>query len=66
MLRIRGDLGPAEVAYAEAARHGFEPQPGLALLWLAQGRTAAAVAAARSGWWPSRDPRSCCRRCCPE
>lgn len=47
VLRIRGDLGGAETAYAEAGRYGYDPQPGLALLWLAQGRTAAAVAAAQ-------------------
>lgn len=45
MLEIRGDLTEAEEAYARAARYGHEPQPGLALLWLAQGRTSAAVAA---------------------
>lgn len=47
VLRLLGELGPAESAYAEAARHGYDPQPGLTLLWLAQGRTAAAVAAAQ-------------------
>jgi ATP/maltotriose-dependent transcriptional regulator MalT len=45
VLEIRGDLTEAEEAYARAARYGHEPQPGLALLWLAQGRTSAAVAA---------------------
>ena len=45
VLRIRGELTAAEAAYADAGRYGFEPQPGLALLWLAQGRTSAAVAA---------------------
>ena len=47
VLRIHGDLTAAEAAYADAGRYGFEPQPGLALLWLAQGRTSAAVAAAQ-------------------
>lgn len=46
-LRVLGDLDAAEAGYEEAARHGFEPQPGLALLWLARGRTSAAVAATR-------------------
>jgi len=46
-LRILGDLDAAEESYEQAAGHGFEPQPGLAMLWLARGRTAAAVAAAR-------------------
>jgi ATP/maltotriose-dependent transcriptional regulator MalT len=37
----------AEEAYRAANRRGFEPQPGLALLRLAQGRTDAASAAIR-------------------
>jgi ATP/maltotriose-dependent transcriptional regulator MalT len=41
--RLRGELAAAERAYAEAARHGREPHPGIALLRLAQGRTDAAV-----------------------
>jgi DNA-binding CsgD family transcriptional regulator len=47
VLRMLGDLDAAEASYERAAHHGYEPQPGLALLWLARGRTAAAVAAAR-------------------
>jgi ATP/maltotriose-dependent transcriptional regulator MalT len=45
--RLRGDLAQAEHAYREASRLGREPQPGLALLRLAQGRGAAAAAAMR-------------------
>jgi DNA-binding NarL/FixJ family response regulator len=45
VLRLRGDLAGAAAAYETAGTFGYEPQPGLALLWLAQGRTAAAVAA---------------------
>ena len=45
MLRIRGKLDEAEAAYRQAAELGHEPQPGLALSWLARGRTAAAVSA---------------------
>lgn len=45
--RIRGEYDAAEAAYKEASGYGCEPQPGLALLRLAQGRTDAAVAAAR-------------------
>lgn len=45
VLRLRGDHAAAEEAYERAADRGFEPQPGLALLWLARGDTAAAVAA---------------------
>ncbi len=43
--RLRGDLEHAERSYREASGHGREPQPGLALLRLAQGRTDAAAAA---------------------
>jgi DNA-binding CsgD family transcriptional regulator len=43
--RIRGRLDEAEAAYQKAAELGHEPQPGRALLWLARGRTAAAISA---------------------
>jgi DNA-binding CsgD family transcriptional regulator len=45
--RVRGDLDAAEEAYREASRRGREPQPGLALLRLAQGKTAAAATTIR-------------------
>jgi DNA-binding CsgD family transcriptional regulator len=45
--RLRGDFEAAERAYRAAARHGEQPQPGLALLRLAQGRVSAALAAIR-------------------
>jgi DNA-binding NarL/FixJ family response regulator len=45
--RVLGDFTSAEDAYRQASRQGLEPQPGLALLRLAQGRTDAAVAAIR-------------------
>ncbi len=45
VLRLRGKLDAAERAYRSASRAGAEPQPGLALLWLARGRTRAAAAA---------------------
>jgi len=41
--RLRGELAAAERAYVEAARHGREPHPGIALLRLGQGRTDVAV-----------------------
>jgi DNA-binding CsgD family transcriptional regulator/tetratricopeptide (TPR) repeat protein len=47
ILRLLGDFSPAEDAYREASGHGREPQPGLALLRLAQGRGEAAAAAIR-------------------
>ena len=43
--RLRGDFAAAEQAYREASRHGFEPQPGLALMRLAAGEPEAARAA---------------------
>ncbi|HEV3013466.1 MAG TPA: response regulator transcription factor [Actinomycetota bacterium] len=45
--RALGQLEAAEAAYQLASRWGLEPQPGLALLRLAQGRTEAAAAAIR-------------------
>ncbi len=45
--RLRGEFAAAEKAYRAASRLGCEPQPGLALLRLAQGRTDAASAATR-------------------
>jgi ATP/maltotriose-dependent transcriptional regulator MalT len=47
--RMRGDLKGAEEAYTAAHDHGRDPQPGLALLRLSQGRVqpaAASIAAA--------------------
>jgi ATP/maltotriose-dependent transcriptional regulator MalT len=47
LLRLQGELAEAEEAYREASRLGWEPQPGLAQLRLAQGRRDAAVASIR-------------------
>ena len=47
ILRLRGQLAEAEEAYRRASAHGREPQPGLALLRLAQGNEDAAAAAMR-------------------
>src|SRR6266508_3260345 len=47
LSRLSGDFTSAEDAYQQASRWGHEPQPGLALLRLAQGRTDAAEAASR-------------------
>lgn len=43
--RLRGDLDAAEAMYAQANDLGRDPQPGLALLRLAQGRIGEAAAA---------------------
>ena len=56
MLRIRGDLTGAKAAYERAVAFGHEPQPGLALLWLAQGRTGPAAAAIRRLLGEAADP----------
>ena len=48
LCRVRGDFDAAEEGYRQASRAGRRPQPGLALLRLAQGDTAAADAAIRS------------------
>jgi DNA-binding NarL/FixJ family response regulator len=45
--RLRGELAKAEEAYRQASEAGRKPQPGLALLRLAQGDVDAAVAAIR-------------------
>jgi DNA-binding NarL/FixJ family response regulator len=47
LSRVLGDFTAAEDAYRQASRRGLEPQPGLALLRLAQGRTDAAEASSR-------------------
>ena len=56
VLRLRGDLADAATAYDAAATFGHEPQPGLALLWLDQGRVGAAVAAVRRLLGETHDP----------
>lgn len=45
--RLRGEIVAAEEAYQEASRCGREPQPGLALLRLGQGREDVAAASIR-------------------
>jgi ATP/maltotriose-dependent transcriptional regulator MalT len=56
VLRIRGKLDEAEAAYRQAAELGHEPQPGLALSWLARGRTAAAITAIHRLLAEAHDP----------
>jgi DNA-binding NarL/FixJ family response regulator len=45
--RLRGEVAEAEEAYSQANRWGRKPQPGLALLRLAQGQRDAAMVAVR-------------------
>jgi DNA-binding CsgD family transcriptional regulator len=54
--RLLGEFAAAEEAYREASRYGFEPQPGLALLRLAQGNGDAAAAAIRRVLRETSDP----------
>jgi ATP/maltotriose-dependent transcriptional regulator MalT len=56
LLRLQGDLHGAEEAYRAASGAGWEPQPGLAQLRLAQGRVEAAVAAIRRATAERADP----------
>ena len=56
LMRLAGDLDAADEAYREASHLGLEPQPGLALLRLAQGRSDAATAAIRGAVAAARDP----------
>jgi ATP/maltotriose-dependent transcriptional regulator MalT len=54
--RLRGEHAAAEQAYRTARGGGREPQPGLALLRLAQGRAQAASAAIRRVLAETADP----------
>jgi ATP/maltotriose-dependent transcriptional regulator MalT len=54
--RLQGDFAAAEAAYRDANRCGREPQPGLALLRLAQGDDNAAAAAIRRAVGETTEP----------
>ncbi len=54
--RLRGELAAAEEAYRSASQSGLEPQPGLALLRMMQGRVDAAAAAIRRAAGAAADP----------
>ena len=58
LLRLVGDLDGAEAAYQRASEIGRDPQPGLALLRLAQGRLDAADAMIRRALGEAQDPIS--------
>jgi tetratricopeptide (TPR) repeat protein len=55
--RLRGELSEAEEAYRLASQHGARIQPGLALLRIAQGDPAAALASLRRVLDESPEPR---------
>src|SRR5690606_27724835 len=48
LRRLRGEFAQAREMYGEAARHGHDAQPGMALLRLAEGRPEAAASMLRS------------------
>jgi ATP/maltotriose-dependent transcriptional regulator MalT len=52
---LRGDHARAEDAYRRASRNGYLPEPGLALMRLAQGRSEAAAAAITRALDEARD-----------
>ena len=54
--RLQGKLAAAEEAYRDASRYGWEPQPGFALLRLAQGNDDAAAAAIQLAVDETTDP----------
>ncbi len=60
--RRRGDFAAAEEAYQKAKEWGRSPQPGLALLRLAQGKVDAAVSAITRAMEVEGDPISVIRR----
>lgn len=60
LRRLRGDLRAAEAAYQRAHERGRDPQPGLALLRLAEGRVDVALPAIRAAVATRRgDPLAC-------
>jgi DNA-binding CsgD family transcriptional regulator len=61
LQRLCGGFASAEDAYREASRRGREPQPGVALLRLAQDRVDAAAAAIRRVVDEARDRVARCR-----
>ena len=61
LQRLRGQYAKAEEAYRLASQQGRTPQPGLALLRLAQGQVAAATVAIRTALDQAQDRATRCR-----
>jgi DNA-binding CsgD family transcriptional regulator/tetratricopeptide (TPR) repeat protein len=59
--RLSGNFEAAEEAYRLANQWGFAPQPGLALLRLAQGKTDAALSALSRALAETHEPSARCR-----
>jgi ATP/maltotriose-dependent transcriptional regulator MalT len=59
--RLRGEFPTAEAAYARANEHGRTPQPGLALLRLAQGQADTAARSIRGALPDARGRADRCR-----
>ena len=59
--RLRGEFRAADEAYRDASQRGFEPQPGLALLRMAEKRTDAAAAAIRRVVGATTEQLQCAR-----
>ena len=62
--RLLGNLVAAEQAYREASRHGREPQPGLPLLRLAQGKARTLPTLRSAGQWPRPPSPASASACC--
>ncbi len=56
ICRRRGDVASAEEAFTRAHEMGRDPQPGLALIRLAQGKGDAAAAGLRNALWGTPGP----------
>ena len=56
LARLRGSFAAAAAGYRQAAEHGRSPEPGVALLRLAQGRPASALATIRRALDEATDP----------
>lgn len=54
--RLRGDNAQAEDSYRSASQHGRDPEPGMSLLRLARGQSAAALAGIRRVLDEASDP----------